>query len=259
MDNLHTIDDWITHYHEGILKDAELEQFLEILKKDPSVRAETALDKELNDFLEDRDLLEFRKFLEKSHDKKYPNLGINLLLIAASLLFLLALAGGWIHLYPGGKNHFFNVTAHQKSGKISPADNRTHPAFSSRRSPEYPGINGSEQLAKPLVLASSYDPLPYLEGLVEVVTRAEKFSLLAPGYMIRIKPGEPVLLKWESALPGSLSLEVINNKGKRVAEFKDISGGKLTLETKQLKKGLYYWKFLQGDNLVCVGKVTIRN
>jgi len=257
MLNSHTINHWITRYHEGTLDGTELDQFLELLEKDVSLRAETELDKELSDFLQDRDLLEFRKFLDKSGNKKNPDLGIRFLLIAASLLFLLAMAGGWIYLYASGYKRFFHDVDLEKAVTNVPSRKNLHMPLVLRKSPGYNGNNLWEHPRKQILLSSAYKPLPYLEGLVGMVTRAEKFSSLAPGFLIRVHPGEPVQLTWEPPTVRSVSLELFDNKGKKVAEYRNITGGEVILETTRLTKGLYYWKFLQDDTLLFVGKILI--
>ena len=96
MKNLENLNEWIIRYNEGTLAGKDLKSFQRLLKEDPDVKKETELDKEITDFLSDKDLLEFYKLLDDISGKRTSKPGLNYLLLAAVVLLLIAFGGGWL-------------------------------------------------------------------------------------------------------------------------------------------------------------------
>jgi hypothetical protein len=256
MMNPDIVNDWINRYNEGILQGKELNQFLAILRNDPGVKAETMLGHELTEFLGDRDLLEFRKFLDQTGKIKKNQPGIRFLLIAASMICLLALAANWIRMLPKGMVRFCHVASESISRGRSAPGAVSLQQIPGRAVPSFPGI---QRYVPPGNPASCYTPLPTLEELVGIVTRAERFTLLAPGTVSKIHTGNPIRFHWEKDPRQSLAIELVNNKGKLVACIQGLTGDSITIETKEFPMGLYYFRFLREGDLVYVGKVLMMN
>ncbi len=258
MNNHEDIYTWVSRYNEGDLKGEELKKFLQMLASDPEIRSETELDRELTEFLQDRDLLEFLKILDQARSKKRRGLGLNCLLVAAMLIILMALSGLWIYLNPLRTGHpmMNNGLAVTSDSQKSYSQNRD-PLFL-RKTLGFPAIQFRENIKNPDLLAANFEPLTYLEGMVGVVTRASHFCLLSPGTIATLAPGDTLRFNWKETGGNHVSFEVLNNHGECIISQEDISGASLTLLTYSWQEGLYYWKIINRDNLVSVGKIIIR-
>jgi len=258
MNNHEYLHEWISRYNDGDLKGEELEQFLQILSSDPEVRSETNLDRELTEFLQDSDLLEFRELLDQARCKKRRGFGLNCLLLAALMIVLVALSGFWIYLDPVKRGHPFlpGEEAIESATQKSPSQNKQ--ALPLRRNPGFYAFQTRESKPGQDLLAANFEPLIYMEGMVGIVTRAGDFGLLSPGKIVTIVPGDTLRFHWSDDGKTSLSFEVINNRGDNMISREGVSGVSLTLLTISWKEGLYYWKFLDNDNLVSVGKILIK-
>jgi len=255
QENLH---EWISRYTDGELNEVELKQFLAILASDPEVRSEAVLDRELTDFLRDRDLLSFLEVIDQARYRKRFGFGLNCLLLAAVMTILVALSGVWIYIHPVWKSRLFSPEREVVSTGIHRRGSSANELPFVRRSPGFfpIGISGGEQDQG--LLAANFQPLTYLEGWVGVVTRSGRFSLLSPQSNLAIHPGDTVKFSWRNQGITSVTFYVINNRGELVVSREGIRGISLTLLTTSWEEGLYYWKFLDQDNLLHVGKIFIR-
>jgi len=258
MDSDERLHEWISRYNEGTLEGDELERFLEILKSDPDVRLETELDRELNEFLNDRDLLAFRKVVDEVRLKRRKDFGLNCLLMAAVMLILVAIGCFWIYRYTITEFNRFPLAISQvRDTSRYPEENQPGSTFSNWISPGYPGSKWIKEVVDVEPLSDNITPLPYLEGLVGVAMRSTKLSLLSPACSLRINPGEPVTFQWMRTGSVTLSIEIIDNQGNKLWTFGKLTDGKIDLNTSQWETGLYYWKFLADDDIVYVGKITV--
>ncbi|MBL7139221.1 MAG: hypothetical protein ISS17_10660 [Bacteroidales bacterium] len=256
MNNQEYLHEWISRYNDGELKGKELEQFLRILASDPEVRSETYLDRELTAFLQDRDLLEFRELLDQARNKKRWGFGLNSLLLAALLIILIALCGFWIYHNPIEKIHpFFQGQVAESISQES--SSQKDDALYLRKSPGFPAFQSAEGEPDPTLLDANFQPLIYMEGWVGVTTRAGHFALLSPASTVTIHSGDTLRFHWRGEGLSALSFDVVNNRGEKVVSREGIQGTSLTLLTASWQEGLYYWKFLEQDNLVSVGKIII--
>jgi hypothetical protein len=86
------LPEWIDRYNANDLKGEELEEFLLLLERDPELRKEVRLDKELNKLLSETDILELREKIIKAKPKDDGrNTLISLWLLAASVVILIGL------------------------------------------------------------------------------------------------------------------------------------------------------------------------
>ncbi len=258
MNNHEDIYEWISRYNEGDLKGEDLKRFLQILASDPEIRADTELDRELTEFFKDRDLLEFLNVLDQVKRNKRQGFGLNCLLLAALLIILVSISGFWAYMNPLRTGHpriresvvvTTDVESTQSQGKIEPI---------LRKSPGYPEILIGSDIKDLNLLAANFQPLNYMEGMVGIVTRTGQFNLLSPENMVMLVPGDTIQFHWKNSGETDPSFEVINNRGEIIVSREVIAGGSLTLPTHSWKEGLYYWKFLLQENLVSVGKITIK-
>lgn len=264
MDDNLNIDELIYRYHEGELSGKELADFLRLVASDPAVRADAELEGELSDFLRDRDLLDFLDMLDNVNTRKRTGFGLNNLLLAALLLVMIALGSFWLFRNPIYRVHpmLHNPVAQQGAGQNSSSGGTV--VFPHRNSPGYPIIPATlsergEKKEKPEeLLAVNFRPLAYLEEMVGVVSRAASFRLLQPECNISATPGDTLQYRWLRENRRELSFRVINNRGETMISHDDIPGASMDLPLTRWEEGLYYWKFIEGDQLVNVGKIMVR-
>jgi hypothetical protein len=249
------ISEWIVRYNEGTLEGKELEAFLRMLQDDPDLRKEVAVDLEINRILEERDLLEFREAILNA--RKSPKSGRPRWFLLAATLLLLVSAGGYL-LYQAFfrsdvQDHQGRITAAKQDttmqGKMNAPGEKTVKTDSNAREPG--------TIRKTDLLAQNFVPLPSLESLVGVVTRADGIILEEPGYNLRIRQGDPVRFRWTTSGPDRIGIQVFDNRGFKILSEGNIGNNEYLLKTGSMKPGLYYWKILKNDQLVTVGKIRI--
>lgn len=233
----------IDRFNAGELEGQELTRFLELLKENPSLQREVKLDKEISNLLKDEDLLDLRKKI-LSVQRKNPGNQKNLIyLIAASVLLLISVGLFIITQFPGRQKSLpVNVTKVDSAGS---QEFKTRPPAS------------SEKKEKNL-LSSNYTPDPVLESLSGTMTRSGIFLLLHPKpAQVFGRDGE-ILFSWQAQPGKNIILRILNNKGKQVLEYNLNDKQKLKVSLKQLLPGLFYYKILEEDEILVVGKFTVR-
>ncbi len=257
MNDNENIYKWISRYNEGELNGKEMDEFLKILSSNPEIRSDIELDKELTEFLQDKDLIEFRRILDQARVNRRRGFGMNCLLIAALLTALVAFGGFWLYQNPFGKHPMIkNGVAETLDKQKSKAENSESVFL--RNAPGFSVAPFSKYNLSCDNLAANFRPLGYMEGMVGVVSRAGNFHLLSLNSQITIIPGDTLRFRWEEDVGGHLSFLVMNNRGEFVASRDSIFQSSLAIPTILWTEGLYYWKFIHRDNLVSVGKIIIR-
>jgi len=258
MNDQEYIHEWISRYNEGELSNKELIAFRRLLEKDPEIRVETELDKELTEFLQDRDLIEFLKVLDMVKSKKRKESGFSCLLLAAVLVILVTLGCSWIILSPLRMGH--PLMQKRTAGSTDPTESRSHGKvkfFPGKNQGFAPSQAGNDSMDDEF-LACNFKPLAYMEGMVGVVTRSGSFHLISPEHSVTAGPADTIRFIWRVKKDATLSMEVINNRGESVFSHEEIPGTTMDLPVFQLPEGLYYWKFFDQDNLVSVGKIILK-
>ena len=97
---------------------------------------------------------------------------------------------------------------------------------------------------------ANFEPSPYLEEMVSDVSRAPSLTVLSPKNGEEIK--QNIVFRWEGAQNNVIYLNILNNKGIRLFNFKVDSNQFVFRE--QLQPGLYYWKLESEDDLMYIGK-----
>jgi len=101
MNNPGKISEWIDRYNSSGLDPEEKKQFKLLMEKDPLLQREVILDEELNKILEDVSMLEFyRKLSGIRHKNEKGRIKFHHFLIAASVLFLIAIGILSVVIYP---------------------------------------------------------------------------------------------------------------------------------------------------------------
>ena len=251
------IDELISRYNAGTLEKDELERFLKIMKSDPDIRQETDLDKELTEFLKDKELLAFLKVVDEVRYNRRKSNRMNYLLIAAVSIILVAIGSVWIYQYSLNEFNRFPIAFDQGRDVINAEDNQQESPFSNWISPGYHGSSWIKKGQEKELLAANFTPLPYLEGLVGVSMRSTNVSLLSPEFSLQINPGDTVKFQWLGGGEAMPSIEIIDNLGNRIWIGENLSNEEMDLFTSHWGSGLYYWKFLADDNIIYVGKISV--
>jgi len=240
--------EWISRYHEGDLNKDEMDE----------IRSDPELDKQLTEFLQDRDLIEFLKILDKVRGGRRERFGLNCMLIAALLLALVVFGGFWLYQNPLGKHLMLkNSVARTYENQKSNAENKE--SVFPRNALGFPVVPFRRDNLSRDLLAANFQPLEYMEGMIGFAGRSGNFVLLAPASQITILPGDTLRFRWEEDMEGRLAFFVMNDRGECVVSLDSVSHNPLTVPTTSWTDGLYYWKFILQDDLVNVGKIIIRD
>jgi len=256
MKTCEQLNEWIIRYNDGSLQGKSLEEFKKILEEDPEVWQETLLDKELNEFLADRELFEFRETVHEVMNSRKRRTGYSCLLVAAMILLFLAF-GGWIShylslrdLYPS-EDKMIILDREEDAGSTNPV-----PGIF-RESAEYPYHPGEQRDRNRELLAVNYSPLPFMEELVGEMFRFPSFSLVKPGFTVKTASGENIEFAWKCNDSCRVMFQVIDNSENIILTTEPDEPGKLTLDLSGREPGLYYWKLISDDGILCIGKLIL--
>lgn len=254
--------EWIDRYNEGTLSEAERIVFEQQLKVDPVLRAETKIDADLNILMSDKERFDLREKITEIIERRRSHPSFRkYLLIAASVALMLA-AGGWCYLLFIGiqkpdaaregevQQEAFDIRVNSDSESrfefMNEGGDRVHISTS--------GIDRNH------ASSTDYEPVPEYEMLVGSVTRNYQLILKSPPQEKTVKKGTPVRFEWvQQSHISMVSLLVLNNRGAVIVDTVQADNNVLMLETSSIKPGLYYWKLLEEDNLVTMGKIFIQS
>jgi hypothetical protein len=256
MIEINKISEWICRYNEGDLHGDELKTFKQMVSSDRELQREVLLDRKMNQFLNDSDLLEFRKAMiwarkSYAHQAKYQ-----VLTIAASLLVLVTTCTIFLFVsMPGPVRHAiaFSSPGHGdgrnltgEAGAPSTTPIRHGPV---RTRDHNAGIAGT---------SLAYIPLARMERLCGESVRAEFLSVISPEADKQYHRSETIRFEWRTGAESEISIEIINNKGKVVAGLEAEKSTWREFKAGSLSPGLYYWKLIDHENLVYTGKFRIK-
>lgn len=246
------INEWIDRFNEGSLKGEDLATFIQMLHDDPELRKEVKIDREINRMLEERELLEFREAVLKAGKRSSP--GKSRWFLLAAVVIVLLSAGGYFL--------FRTVPTQDIPAKERLAERPTR-APGEVAVKEIPAKTGKEAeksqevtpRRKKVLLAESFTPCPSLEHLVGETTRAEGIILLGPLPEITVRRGDTVQFSWRMSGEDSLKILFYDNHGRQIMIAEPGIAHSYSFSTGSYQRGLYYWKFLEDDQLVTAGKI----
>lgn len=264
MSNREKLPEWIVRYNEQDLAGDELHSFLEMIERNPAIEREVRLDLALNEVLRDEELIDLQaKILQAVHPVVRMNgMGKKLLLFAAALLALLLLEVAVSRLCTR------TLQSYDRSGGMADREVKTGPYANERQAQtplpddkgSKPRMNRQIQESKAperSLLAEAFRPNPELEELVGISVRSGYFRLLSPVPLTLEKRSREIVVRWESDLEDELDLVVVDNRGEKVLEVNRIATDRYSFARDRLKSGLYYLKFLQGRELISMGKLVV--
>ena len=249
----------IDRFNNGELSGEELAAFQELLKANPRLRNEVRLDKELNDILADSDLLEFRKKIlsvqKKRLNKKGP--GLQSYLLAASLLFFIGIE---ILLFMNNpRQNMLNrsgaVTNNQQVIKeVVPGKNIEKVQINSKAQDEK-----KDKISKKTkqIIAASFKINPSLENIIGATRNEGAFKMESPKMGARLSENKNIIFIWSIHNEENNILKILDNSGSEVYTSGLIKEKSYTLSPGILKKGLFYYKIMEKDEIVFFGKFYI--
>jgi hypothetical protein len=266
MNEHEKLPEWIDRFNNKDLHGKELKEFLELVKQNPELRREVKLDKELNEILADKEIIELRKKIIKYKIPKESNHNwLPIFFLAASITIFIGLA---IFVY---------LWLRQDDDIIMKTDYTYNPSDTSiYRKKE---ITGEEQVAldratfdslasrkkqgviktkDEILLTDNYQPYPPYESMVGEVSRAINFKLIKPSASDTFRKRSVIPFSWETGSFLSITIIITDNKGQSLFVSQPINGKKFLYNTSKLTEGLYYVKFIYNDEIVYFGKFTLQ-
>jgi hypothetical protein len=250
------ISEWICRYNEGDLHGEEFETFLRMVGSDRELQREVVLDRKINEFLKDQDLLEFRKVLIRAKNGSPRRVKYQVLMIAASLLILVTIST--VFLISSRPGPVLRVTAF-RSPEYQAVPNPQVDRPSTYKTIIHHGpfcLRGHRAGTEGAALA--YVPLASLEQLCGESVRAESLSVILPGPDQIFGLSDTIRFEWRPGSEYELSIEIISNKGKVVASLQAGNSTSCAFGAGSLSPGLYYWKLIENGNLSYTGKFRIK-
>ncbi|MCX6243624.1 MAG: hypothetical protein NTU98_02870 [Bacteroidetes bacterium] len=259
MSDRKKIPEWIDRFNNGELSGKELTSFLEMAQRDPRLSEEIRLDKELDSILTDEDLLELRAKIRSISDKKLKTKRNRrkFYLMAASFLLLAGL--GLLLFYFRGIRNSNVESSENETGKkkVPPAEQmqaiqKKNPAIASLDT----GNNISIEQKNKILLAS-FEKNPSYENLIGATRDAGNFRMVFPLIGHRFSISDVIQFEWELDNSDVIKLQLFNNKGIAVHQTGNIGTNRYSIQKSELKRGLYYFIILHGEDILYFGKFTI--
>ena len=254
--------DWIDRYHDGELGEPEKRYFLKQLDKNQLLRAEVNLDARLNSLLSDGDILELMDKVQEVTRKRKEGTRLRKPLLVAAAIVCLLILGTLFYFIEQKPASVQTSEQHQITRSLHKVEKDQVAVEKSK------DMTPPMQAAKPAVphdhmqmplLAENYRPMAEFELLVGSVTRSTGLKLIAPAALTVIAAGTSVRFKWISqASQPEVILMLMNNHGRLVCEIQTLHNDEYTLQTRGMPPGLYYWKIMYEDELVTMGKITLK-
>ncbi len=256
MSNREKLPELIDRYNNGELEGEELTYFLELMKVNSRLRKEVALDSELNEILANKDILELRQIIlsvqKKHRQKKRPDLQV--ILLAASFLLLIATAVFLVMINSG--HHLSGnsevIAKYQQELKQS-QNNKVEKEETKMPVTKEINIPGRTIEVNP---SASFRTNPSFEKMIGATRHIGYFTMIAPRIDSHFNINEEILFKWTLNEPAKVELMIMDNTGLTIKESESLNNN-YSLPPGTLKKGLFYFKVLQKDEIIFFGKFVV--
>jgi len=260
MNDMEITNDWIDRYNENELNEEERAFFIKRMELNPLLRTEVLIDECLNRLYQDEGTMDLMKKIQLARQKPDPRDGrFSCLLIAASLLYLLVL-GVILKMVVIDPD---DIVAKGQSRRDEPGNSPATKAVSVVFQKNHAAVTNPRpqtwnENSQKLYLAMNYTPLPDYELLVGSVTRSAGIELRSPIATLNIRQGTPVKFKWvyqDKRVP--VNIVVYDNRGRRIFETPVLLDDSCKLVTKYWPGGIYYWKIITDEEMICMGKIIL--
>ena len=104
------------------------------------------------------------------------------------------------------------------------------------------------------LLADNYQPFPAFESLIGTHIRSGYFRLINPKESDHVSEKKAIGFTWETGITQELTLRIMDNTGTAVFESQPTTLKGLEVPVGKLKNGLYYFKMMEGSQIIFFGK-----
>ena len=258
MSDREKLPELIDRFNSGQLKGDELNSFLEVMKGSPRVREEVRLDKELNEILADKDILELRQKILSVGRTQAQKKGrdFHFLLLAASFLLLI---GVEIVLMMNNRSteRSFQASRILKSNPVIPNDQEKVGQSKIAKTNENSGRRINEK-KNDLRLAANFRTNPSYENMIGPTRSGGSFKMELPVSGHIYNENSIVTFLWKKGSPEMLELIIMNNAGVNVAKIKVPTENNYSFPAGTFRNGLYYFKVIQEDEILYFGKFVVK-
>jgi hypothetical protein len=266
MRNKEKVHEWIDRFNHNNLTEEELALFTEMVKRDPRLREEVLLDREINSFLAETDFLELRKKICKVCAERPGGKNSNSRIILMAASFLVLFSVGWIlqiimhrgSEQPGIKREGLQTTSEHTVPLVREKRDDIRGSSVLVKKEEQSPIR-SDSLPEIHDLLACYQPDKMLENLIGTTNRTTGFRLLKPEQSSVYLTGGVILFSWVTDTSEETSVIVQNNRGITRYESESNSKQSVGLNASFFGNGLFYFKIMRKDEIVCFGKFIIRD
>lgn len=254
-------DNWIDRYNEDDISDEERRIFQERLKDHARLRTEFHLDKELGDFLGDTEAIDLRYKIEKAiKGKRRRNLPWWPFMAAAAAAFMAAIGIAFFLFsdYRTGIRKLVRQGRDQHPQKVMTLPERPERLAFWRNRPSARPVSDRWPDTGNFRNDATIPSKEY-EFLVGKTIRSAGITLTSPDPVIQISTEGMIMFRMEGE-GGHDQKEIVlmNNRGETVRTLRIYRDKALSVPADSLGHGLFYWKVLDGGEVVRFGKILIR-
>ena len=263
------IDQWISRFYAGTLNKHERRLLIQYISDRSSNRHRDSVDYEIESFLADRELIEFRQNVARICKRYRTDSGakpryFSAWLVAASLMLLLAtgitlllMMNASPFIFRPGISNAMLSQAEYESDKKADQWNLQSPSWKDRgviiARHEY-GVMDQKNAA----YQNNFIPNPYMESLVGVIMRSGQSTLFSPPRESFVSQGDKVRFEWKRGNGEVALIELTTNQGVCFLSKTVKTASGLSISTKDWEPGVYYWRLVVDDQLVTVGKIWLK-
>ena len=259
MSDREKLPELIDRFNNGKLTGEKLTAFLEMLKTNPRLRDEVRLDSELNEVLANMDILELRQkiLLIQKNRQRRKGMDLHFFLLAASLLLLIGIEALLImnNTHRNPSNNTTLIPKYHPDSKQLVINNKTEQTAITKET-----VNKGEQIRDrktDKIFAASFRKNPSFENMIGSTRHAGYFRMDAPLIGYRFSEKAEIIYEWTQDGHAEIELKIMDNTGTNIHESRLPDKNKYSLPPGTLKKGLYYFKVLQNDEIMFFGKFMV--
>lgn len=257
MSDREKLPELIDRFNTGNLTGDELTVLLDMMNHNPRIREEVRLDKELNEILADKDVLELRQKILSVQKNRNKGKGRNFhyLLLAASLLFFIGLE---VILLLNTRNHAVSPQT-ALTQKITPVIKKEPVTAGQQLIAAESGSTGKKipDQKKDTRLASNFMPNPSYENMIGATRSGGSFRLEKPLTGERFSAKSAILFQWNTEPKTLIELKIMDNQGIIVSESGLLYAYRYTIPQGTLRRGIYYFKIMANDEILYFGKFLV--
>ena len=267
MDTNRQLAEWIVRYNANELDGKDLETFSAMLKTDPALRRELRVERHLTRALGDKDIINLRKKMQKARpaaDESKLFLYVNWFIAACIAALFVVLVHEMYEFDKNTKMILKPIQAYLRSRELHPDRDVLFPNLAEIDQATIDSMVAKEarddnsiRMAALALYSGLYEPLPAYERLVGDIYRGGDFQLLHPGINKTFKSTEKILFKWKIDDPFPIKIILNDHDGARITETQLLQESPYQLGPISTP-GLYYFKIMDRDDMIYIGRFRIK-